>query len=365
MSCVKIVAHELAGRPHVRGPARYVDHAEGCGEQSDMLSDWKEENMLKTLAMMASVVAIVSTHAPAWGQEYPTKQPIKIVVGFNPGGGSDVMARITAEFLQQRLHQAVIVENRPGAASSIAADYVSRSPADGYTLFVTTAELSVLPAVRADLPYDFRQFTYLARPFFSTPLVVVGPNSPVSSLDELVVAMKGNPGKFRYGTPGVGSLNHLGTVAYEVATGTKGVHVPYNGASAIYTDLLGGVIDVYTGASLPIPDGLKVLGPAGATRHAAYPDLKTFEELGLGRVEHEAWWGVVAPPGLAQPVADRLVKELRAIYSDPKAIEKFDRAIKLKPDPNMLVGEAFKTKINEDYAIWKNLAAREGIVIEQ
>ncbi|MPR10339.1 Bug family tripartite tricarboxylate transporter substrate binding protein [Microvirga tunisiensis] len=322
--------------------------------------------MLKILRLGAALLfGALPIASSVQAQEFPTRKPIKIIVGFNPGGGSDVMARITAEFLQKRLGQVVVVENRPGAASAIAAEYVAKSKPDGYTLFVTTAELSIIPAVRSNLPYDFSQFTFLARPFSSTPLVVVGPNSPIASMKDLISQIKLNPQKLRYGTPGVGSLNHLGTVALEQAVGAKGVHVPYTGASAVYTDLLAGVIDFYTGASLPIPEGLKVLGPAGAKRHPAYPNLPTLEELGYSRLEHEAWWGVVAPPGLPDDIANRLRTDLRAVYADPQAIEKFQQAIKLLPDDNLLVGDAFKAKIVEDYKRWKKIADDGGIVIQQ
>lgn len=317
----------------------------------------------RLVAMAVAGLFALATSGVA--QDYPAKQPIKIVVGFNPGGGSDVMARVTAEYLQKRLGQAVVVENRPGAASAIAAEYVAHAPADGYTLFVTTAEMSILPAVRPDLSFDYSAFTYLARPFSSTPLVVVGPDSPINSLAELVDAMKANPGKMRFGTPGVGSLNHLGTVALEEATGTDAVHIPYTGASQVYTDLLAGVIDFYTGASLPVPDGLKVLGPAGEKRHPAYPDMQTFGELGLGDVTHEAWWGVVAPPNLPEDIEKRLTDELLAIYQDPEAIEKFKSSIKLLPDENMLVGPAFRDRVISDHARWKEIAERENIVVQQ
>lgn len=311
------------------------------------------------------IMAVVLAAMPAMAQEYPKKQPIKIIVPFNPGGLTDLLARITAEFLQRRIGQAVVVENRPGAAGAIAADYVAKAPADGYTIMMSAADLAVLPAVRNNLPYKLEEFTYLTRFWTTGTMIVVGPKSPVSSIAELISHMKANTGKFRYGTTGVASLNHLGTAKFESSVGVKGVHIPYAGAGPIYTDLLAGNIDFYTGGSLPFPETLKVLAPAGTKRQVSYPNLPTLAELGYKNASYDAWFGVIAPPNLPKSIADRLNAELRAVYKDPEAIAKFKSSAKEVPDENLLVGEDFRQRVLQENKNWKEVADREKIVVQQ
>src|SRR5918997_5810427 len=145
--------------------------------------------MFKNLALAGALLLGAQATSPAMAQDYPKKEPVKIVVAANAGGLTDAIGRVTAEFLQRRLGQAVVVENRPGAASTIGVDYVAKSSPDGYTLLLVGAELAVLPAVRSNLPYKLEDFTFLTRPFVIQPLVLVGPKSPISAVDQLVSQM--------------------------------------------------------------------------------------------------------------------------------------------------------------------------------
>jgi len=322
--------------------------------------------VLKELALVGVLLTGTTLIAfPSVAQEFPKKQPVKIVVAFNPGGLTDVLARITAEFLQRRLGQAVVVENRAGASGAIGADYVSKAPADGYTLYLSAPEVGVLPAVRTNLTFKSDDFTYLIRAFVTPPLIVAGPKLPVTSPAELVTYMKANPGRVRYGTPGVGHLNHLGTAMFEAAAGVKGVHIPYTGAAPIYTDLVAGNVDLYIGATPPFPDAIKVLGPAGTKRHPAYPNLPTLDEIGVKNASHDAWFGFLAPAKLPKPIADRLIAELGAVFKDPEAIAKYQGASKIVPEADPLTGDAFKKQVLEENKNWKAVADREKIVVQQ
>jgi tripartite-type tricarboxylate transporter receptor subunit TctC len=322
--------------------------------------------MINKLALISSVIAIAAaqTVLPSVAQEFPTEEPVKIVVAVPAGGQTDTLARITADFLQRRLDQAVIVENRPGAGSTIGADYVAKSDPDGYTLLMAGAEQAMAPAVRT-LPYDFEDFTFLVRGFTTQPLILANPALPVSSLSELVQYMKDNPGRVRYGTTGVGAFVHMGTAMIEASAGVKGVHIPYPGIAPVYTDLLAGNIDVTFGGSVPFPDGIKVLGTSGSKRSAIYPDLPTLEEVGVTGASVDAWYGLLAPPNLPQPIADRLITELTAIFKDPEAIAKYQEAAKATPETNPLVGEDFKAQALQEEAKWRELAKRENIVVQQ
>lgn len=321
---------------------------------------FKKLNLVAALLLGATLSVL-----PAMAQEYPKKQPIKVIVGANAGGLTDVLARITAEFLQRRMGQAVVVENRPGAASAIAADYTAKAPADGYTIYLAGAEMTVIPALRNNLPYKFEDFTYLTKFWTTIPMMVVGPNSTFKTPKELIAYMKANPGKLRYGTPGVGSLNHVGTAMFEASTGVKGVHIPYTGIAPIYTDLLSGNLDFAMGATPPFSESLKVLGPSGSRRHIAYPDLPTLAEQGYVNASHDAWFAFVAPPNLPKPIADRLIADLTAVFKDPEALEKYKSATKDVPDANPLIGEDFKKFALEQNKNWKAVADREKIVVQQ
>jgi tripartite-type tricarboxylate transporter receptor subunit TctC len=318
--------------------------------------------MIRMLGFVGTVVVAATVGAfQAKAQDFPKKQPIKIVVAANAGGGTDVLARITAEFLKRRIGQAVIVENRPGAAGAIGADYAAKSPADGYTLYFTTSELAVLPAVRSNLPYKFEEFTYLIRGFSVPPLMFGSPKLPVSNTAELVAYMKANPGKVRYGSTGVGALVHLGIAMFEGAAGVKGTHVPYGGIAPVYADMLGGNIE-FTQATLPIPDGIKVLGSVGSKRNAAFPDLPTLEESGVKGASWDVWFGFLAPPNLPKPIADQLIAEISAVFKDPEAIEKYNVTAKFSPEVNPLIGDDFKKRVLDEHKVWKEVVEREKIV---
>jgi len=320
-------------------------------------------NAIRLLGALFVTVAVAA--APAIAQDFPTKQPIKIVVAANAGGLTDALARITAEFLQRRIKQAVVVENKPGAGSVIGADFTAKSPPDGYTIYLAGPELPVVPAVRSNLPYKFDDFTYLVRPFAIPPLVMVNPKLPISTIPELIAYMKANPGKARYGSTGVGAVVHMGTVMFESAAGVKGTHVPYTGIAPVYTDLLAGNIDFTVGGSVPFLEGIKVIGSSSTKRSPIYPDLPSFGELGLASAAWDVWFGFVAPPNTPKPIADRLIAELTAVLKDPEAIAKYQTAAKLPPDTNPLVGDAFKNQVLNEYKNWKAVVDREKIVVQQ
>ena len=326
----------------------------------------KEEgtDMFRILVGGVLLFAAMLGTSPGTAQEFPKKQPIKLVVAFNPGALTDILARITAEFLQRRLGQAVVVESKPGAAGAIALDYVAKSPADGYTLYLSAPELGVLPAVRTNLPFKSEDFTFLVRGFSMQPLMMVSPKVPVSTAQELVAYMKANPGKARYGTAGVGHISHLGTAMFEAAAGVKGTHVTYTGIAPVYQDLVAGTIDFAGGGTVPIPDGIKVLASSGTKRSPAYPDLPTLGELGIKNASWDIWFGFIAPGNLPKPIADRLIAEISAVLKDPEAIAKY-QAVKAVPEVDPMTGDAFRKQVLEESKAWKAVVDREKIVVPQ
>jgi len=205
----------------------------------------------------------------------------------------------------------------------------------------------------------------LTRPFVIQPLVLVGPKSPISSVDQLVSQMKANPGKVRYGSTGVGAIVHMASAMFEGAAGVKGVHVPYAGIAPAYTDLLAGNIDVIMGGTVPFPEGLKVLSSTSTSRSPAFPDKPSLAEAGYKDASWDVWFGLLAPANLPKPIQDRLLTETNAMYKDPEVIAKFNSVVKASPEANPLTGEAFKKQALEEMKNWKTVADREKVVVQQ
>jgi tripartite-type tricarboxylate transporter receptor subunit TctC len=315
--------------------------------------------MLRALALVASLIAA----APALAQQYPRNQPIRIVVPFNPGGTTDLLARNLAEFLQKRMNHTFIVENKPGAATMIGTDVVAKAAPDGHTLLLVYADLASLPAVRKDIPYKFDEFTYLARIFTPQNLIVAGPNSGITSIQDLVAKIKANPGKIKAAIFGVGAYQHLASLKFDTTVGGKELFVPYGGQGPSSIDAVSGVVDIIHGASVPLLDGLKVLGPTGSQRHPSYPDLPTLGELGYKEAEWAGWFGVVGPPKLPKEIADRLTAEIVGVVKDPAFRQKVTDLTKLPPEAEPLTGEAFRKTVIDENKRWQEIAAREKVSI--
>lgn len=313
------------------------------------------------LAAAGSISLTTQGIRPAMAQDYPKKGPIKFVVATSAGGGSDTLARITADFLQRRMGQAVVVENRPGAAGSIGIEHVSRATADGYTLLFQGADFSVLPAARPRLPYKPEDFTYLMQCFSIPTLVLASPSLPVSTVPELIAYMKTNPGKVSYGSSGQGGVIHLAVALLESTAGVQGNHIPFPGVGPAYAAMLGGHVG-FTESVMPFPDGLKVIGVSGTRRHPAYPNLPTFEELGLKGASWDIWYGVMAPSRLPEAIRERLTHELTAVMQDPAAIEKFVGSIGFPPA--LLTGESFRKSVLSESAKWKAVAEERQIILQ-
>lgn len=319
--------------------------------------------MLKNLKLIAltAVAAAMQFALPAAAQEFPTKQPIRIVVPVPPGGGTDILARITADSLRRRLGQTVVVENKPGASSTIGADFVAKAPGDGYTLLFTGGEFGVVPAVRP-VPYKYDDFTFLVRAFVTPPLLIASPKYSANTVHALISQMKASPGQVRYGSTGNGAIVHLGVAMFEGAIGAKGLHVPYAGIAPVFNDLLSGTVD-FSMATPPFPDGFKPLASVGTRRHHSFPSLPTLEEQGVKGATWEVWFGMLAPASLPKPIADRLIAEITAVLKDPETISKY-QAANFVPDADPLRGDAFKKQVLEDHQRWKAVVDREKIVVQ-
>jgi tripartite-type tricarboxylate transporter receptor subunit TctC len=316
----------------------------------------------------ALLLAVTAGILPARAQDYPNR-PIRLIVGYVPGGASDISARLLAEVLGTRLGQSVVVENKPGAASVIGIDYVAKAPPDGYTLLHTNSDgIAITPALKSNLPFAVpKDFTFITR-IVQLPLVVaVRANLPVNSLAELIAYAKANPGKLRYGTSGVGSGPHLATLLLEKQAGIKMLHVPYKGSGAAINDLIGGHIDLSLPAVQPIAPyaeagKVKLLAVTGEARDPLVPNVPTMKESGLPGATVVIWFGLLGPAGMPANVVDRLRKDAVAALNSPEAKKKY-KAAGFETDP--LAGDEFEKFAGAEYKLWKELATSEHIVLDE
>jgi tripartite-type tricarboxylate transporter receptor subunit TctC len=280
-------------------------------------------HMMKLIVLLTAFLPLVG-HA-----EYPDK-PVKMLVAWPAGGGTDNAARLVAEGLRQRLGQAVVVENRAGANGIIGTGAAAKMPADGYTMLFATADThSINPHVYSNLPYDalkdFEPLTLVGRTSF---VLVSSAKFQADTLRDLIARAKREPGKITYGTWGIGSTAHLGMALFESVAGIELLHVPFQGSGPATNALLGGQVDLYlsgaNGAAQYRSSGrVKVFGIAGKERSANYlPDVPTFAEQGLAGAESGGWYGLVAPAGVPQPIRDRLSREIAAIVRAPEVAQK-------------------------------------------
>jgi tripartite-type tricarboxylate transporter receptor subunit TctC len=277
--------------------------------------------MKKLVAALALGAILVCGHA-ATAQTYPTK-PVRIVVGFAPGGTNDILARMMAQWLSEKLGQPFIVENRPGAANNIGTDAVAKSAPDGYTLLMANAPNAINHSLYEKLPFNFLQDIAPIAAIMRVPNVIeVNPSFEVKTMAELIAYTKANPGKVNLATPGIGSSPHVSGELLKMMTGMNYVHVTYRGSTPMITDLLGG--QVLLGfdnlpASIPhIRAGrLRAIAVTTDKRTPALPDVPTVAETVPG-YEGSAWFGLAAPRGTPPEVIDILNKQVNAALADPK-----------------------------------------------
>jgi tripartite-type tricarboxylate transporter receptor subunit TctC len=262
------------------------------------------------LAFATSPVACLSLLALAPQSAlaaYPDR-PIRIIVPFAPGGGVDIMARLIGDAMSKDLGEPVIVESRPGAGTITGTMAAASSAPDGYTLLLSSAPLAINPSLYANLPYDtFKAFTPVALIARSFDIVVVNPELPFTSIQDVIAYARANPGKLNFGSPGIGSSPHLAGEFFKSLAHVDMTHVPYRGSAPAITDLLGGQIQMIfstvPAAAAYVHGGqLRALAVTSAQRSAAYPDLPTVAEAGVAGFVIEGWYGLSAPTGTAPDV---------------------------------------------------------------
>lgn len=275
--------------------------------------------------ILASLLLVVAS--PSFAQHYPNR-PVRVVVGFPPGGPTDVIARIVAQNLSDSLGQQFFVENIPGAGSNTASGQVARAAPDGYTIMGISTGFIVNPSLYAKVPYDpIKDFTAVTLVAASPNIVVVNPEVPAKTLPELVKLVRDNPGKFSYAGPGVGSTPHLGGELFRLTYKLDLVHVPFAGAAPAVQATIGNHTPV---AFTALPSSLaaiqagqvRAIGVAATERAAQIPDVPTFAEQGLTGQEADTLTGIVAPAGTPQEIVDLLAREIAKSVARPEVKER-------------------------------------------
>lgn len=275
------------------------------------------------MQLAAGAAALPVVPHGAWAQAWPSRQPVRLVVGFPPGGATDIMARLMGDWLTERLGQQFLVENKPGASGNIGIEIVAKAPADGYTLLTVVTPVAINPALFSNLPFDFMRdiapVIYLARLAY---VVVVNPSVPAATLPELIAYAKANPGKINYGSAGAGTPQNITCELFKMMSGVNLVHVPYKGGAPAVADLVAGHVQVvFAPVSEAIPHikagKLRALAVTPAKRLDVFPDVPSVGEF-LPDYEATGFAGIGAPKATPAAIIDLLNKELNAGLANPK-----------------------------------------------
>ena len=282
-------------------------------------------NRRMLLAAGAALLLGLSAAAARAQDDYPNR-PVRIIVGFPPGASGDLAARAVGGRLSQMLGQQFVIDNRPGASSSIAAEAAARAPKDGYTLFLGTVANVVNAAITPNLTFDFaKDFAPIGLAAIVPVILVVHPSTGVNSVQELIALAKSKPGGLFYASSGVATTPHLAGALLNARAGINLLHVPYNGAPAAVTDLLAGRTQVmFSSASTVMPHvtagTLKALAWAASKRSSVAPDLPTVAEVGQPELDASIWFGLMAPAGTPREIVDKLSRELNKALQSPELL---------------------------------------------
>jgi len=288
---------------------------------------------MKHAFRVASMLAVACMPGgPAAAQSYPSK-PIRMLIGFPPGGGTDIIGRIVAQRLSEGLKQQIVPDNRGGASGQIAAELLAKEQPDGHTIMMAhVAAMSILPSLYPNLPYDpLRDFAPISLAAISPQLVVVHPSLPVKSIKELIALAKARPGQIHFASVGNGSVQHLAGEMFNLQAGVKMVHVPYKGGGPAVIDLVGGHVQLSFDV-IPVVIGqikagkLRPIAVTSEKRTPLMPDVPTVNESGLKGFDLSTWWGLVAPARVRKEIVARLHAETVKALEQPDVRERIAAA---------------------------------------
>ena len=319
--------------------------------------------MKRWTPLVAVAMGIASLMAaPEALAEYPDK-PIKLIIPFPPGGGTDIVGRVVADKLTA-LGWRVVVENKPGAGGTVGMDAAAKSRPDGYTMVLgQTSNLSIAPSLMASLPYDpIKAFTPITLVDESPLTILVSASSPIKTLGDLVAAAKAQPGKLLFASPGNATVSHLTGELLQRAAGITFTHVPYKGMAQALPDVISGratffITSVETAMPQVKSGQLRVIATTGAKRSRELPDVPTVSESGFKDFTAVTWFGIVLPAGAPEPVVKKLTTEITKVLQDPSTKERLGGEVAMGP-------QAFAATIKADAEKWGKIVKEAGIKAE-
>jgi len=339
-----------------------------------MYNDNGKTRMLQRCLIAAGLIAASATFEVSAGQVSPDpaggnypERPVRLVVPFAPGAGTDITARTIALKLASSWGQNVVVDNRPGAAGSVGVDLVVKSAPDGYTLSMITSSHTVNASVDSKLPYDLgHDLSPVTQATVQVSVLVINPGLPAKSVKELIALAKAKPGTLHYGSSGTGGLSHFAGALLGYLAGIEITHVPYKGGSPALNEVIGGhiqmIVQTLLQAQPHIKSGrLRALAVTSAKRSRAVPELPTMAEAGVPGYEVTGWYGIVAPPKTPRAIVTRLNREIVKVLHTQEVRERLAAA------GSEVVGsspEEFGAHINSEVAKWSKVAKQAGVRIE-
>jgi len=323
-------------------------------------------NLFNLLAGATLAIWATACWPQAGGPNFPAR-PVRMVVAFTPGGGTDIIARLLAQKLTERWGQPVVVENRAGAAGNIGTEMVARSAPDGYTILMAFSSHASNPALYGKLPFDInKDFSSITLVGSSPLVIVVNPKFPAKTLGELIEYARSHPEAVKFGSSGVGTPVHLAGELMMQLTGIKMVHVPYKGIAPAMTAILAGEIEItYVGVLSGLQHfkagRLSPLAVAGRSRYPALPDVPTAAEAGLKGYEIDFWYALLGPAGMPAPLVARIQRDAAAILTTPEMKESLlaQGCVASGSSP-----EELTARIRSDYELWAKVIKTAGVKLE-
>ena len=298
-----------------------------------------------------------------WGQEAWPSRPVRFILPFPPGGGTDILGRLIAERLSANLGQPVVTENRGGAGGNVGAEAAARSAPDGYTIVLVAPSLAISPTLYSKLNYDPVKDLAPVSLVATVPNVMITQPSLPGDLREFIAVVRSKPGALNFGSGGAGTSNHLAGELFNLVAGTKLVHIPYKGVNLAMQDVLTGNVHlVFIGIPAAAPHikagKLRALALAAPQRSSALPDVPTVAEAGLADFEITTWYGVLAPAGTPRPIIARLNAELVKVMHAPELKEKLAAT---GTDPLTSTPEEFAAYIKREITKWGDVIRKAGV----
>ena len=321
------------------------------------------KKLIKNIVLSVVIIPVLMSSVLA---AYPDK-PIKMMIGYAPGSSTDIVGRMIANDLSIALKQPVIVENRGGAAGSLAAEAVAKSAPDGYTILFAQNGLAINVAANPRLPFNGQKDLLPVVGVAATPhILIVNNNSPAKSVADLIAMLKADPGKLSFGSSGIGNSDHMAGELFLATTGLQAIHIPYKGGSPAATDLVGGQIDFYfAGMPVGLPlykgDKVRALAVTSKSRFSGAPELMTIQEAGVKGYEMALWQGVFVPAGTSPSIIKELNNSILKILETPEMKDRFQKAgVQIAP----MNTQQFSDLYFSDISRWKVVIEKAKIKLD-